>query len=88
MPVAVNTSGRVYDDFVRLLSLHVHREDSASESDQFSCVHRIFPENYQFRELPSSFRDSLFNALRFFLVPFLKRSGTIEEPFVETLAVD
>jgi hypothetical protein len=41
MPVAVDTSGRVYDDFSRLLFLHAHREASAlgndlsEESDQF-----------------------------------------------------
>ena len=41
MPVAVDTSGRVYDDFSRLLFLHTHREASAlsnelpEESDQF-----------------------------------------------------
>ena len=41
MPVAVDTSGRVYDDFNRLLFLHAHREASAlanellEESDQF-----------------------------------------------------
>jgi hypothetical protein len=28
MPVAVNTSGRVYDDFVRLIFWHAHREAS------------------------------------------------------------
>ena len=28
MPVAVDTSGRIYDDFLRLLFLHVHREAS------------------------------------------------------------
>ena len=41
MPVAVDTSGRVYDDFSHLLFLHVHREASAlaneipEESEQF-----------------------------------------------------
>ena len=41
LPVAVSTSGRVYDDFVRLLFLHVHREasilagESPEASDQF-----------------------------------------------------
>jgi hypothetical protein len=28
MPVAVDTSGRIYDDFLRLLFLHAHREAS------------------------------------------------------------
>ena len=28
LPVAVSTSGQVYDDFVRLLFLHAHREAS------------------------------------------------------------
>ncbi len=41
MTVTVDTSGRVYDDFKRLLFLHTHREASAlvnelsEESDQF-----------------------------------------------------
>jgi hypothetical protein len=41
MPVPVDTSGRVYDDFSRLLFLHPHREASAlaneipEESEQF-----------------------------------------------------
>ncbi len=29
MPVPVDTSGRIYDDFSRLLFLHAHREASA-----------------------------------------------------------
>ena len=39
--VPVDTSGRLYDDFIRLLFLHAHREASAlanelpEESDQF-----------------------------------------------------
>ena len=41
MPVGVDTSGRIYDDFSRLLFLHAHREESVltnelpEESDQF-----------------------------------------------------
>ncbi len=41
LPIVVSTSGRVYEDFTRLLSLHVHRETSIldgelpEESDQF-----------------------------------------------------
>ena len=41
MPVAVDTAGRIYDDFSRLLFLHVHREASVlanelpEESEQF-----------------------------------------------------
>ena len=33
MPVAVDTSGRIYDDFLRLLFLHDHRETSALAND-------------------------------------------------------
>ncbi len=33
MSVAVDTSGRIYDDFLRLLFLHAHREASASVND-------------------------------------------------------
>ena len=41
LPVSVSTSGRVYDDFTRLLFLHAHREASVlagelpEESEQF-----------------------------------------------------
>jgi hypothetical protein len=41
MPVAVDTAGRIYDDFSRLLFLNAHREASAlanelpEESEQF-----------------------------------------------------
>ena len=48
MPVAVDTSGRIYDDFLRLLFLHAHREASALAND-------IPEESGQFRFLtPSS----------------------------------
>ena len=33
MPVPVDTSGRIYDDFLRLLFLHAHREASALAND-------------------------------------------------------
>ena len=33
MPVAVDTSDRIYDDFLRLLFLHAHREASALPND-------------------------------------------------------
>ena len=33
MPVAFDTSGRIYDDFLRLLFLHAHREASALAND-------------------------------------------------------
>ena len=45
MPVVVDTGGRIYDDFSRLLFLHAHREASAlanelpEESDQFRFLH-------------------------------------------------
>ena len=52
MPVAVDTAGRIYHDFSRLLFLHTHREPSAlsnelpEESNQFrflraSCLVNI-----------------------------------------------
>jgi hypothetical protein len=44
MPVAVDTSDRVYDDFSRLLFLHTHREASA-------LVNEIPEESEQFRFL-------------------------------------
>jgi hypothetical protein len=33
LPVAVSTSGRVYEDFTRLLFLHAHREGSILSGD-------------------------------------------------------
>ena len=33
VPVAVDTSARIYDDFLRLLFLHAHREASALAND-------------------------------------------------------
>jgi hypothetical protein len=45
MPITVDTSGRVYNDFNRLLFLQTHREVSAlvdefpEESDQFRFLH-------------------------------------------------
>jgi hypothetical protein len=44
MPVAVDTSGRIYDDFLRFLFLHAHREASALTND-------ISKESGQFRFL-------------------------------------
>jgi len=46
MPVAVDTSGRVYDDFSRLLFLHSHREASV-------LVNELPEESEQFRFLRS-----------------------------------
>jgi hypothetical protein len=47
MPVDVDESGRVYDDFSRLLFLHAHREASA-------LANEIPEESEQFRFLRSS----------------------------------
>ena len=33
MPLAVDTAGRIYDDFSRLLFLHAHREASALSNE-------------------------------------------------------
>ena len=47
MPVTVDTSGRIYDDFSRLLFLHAHRETSAlvnelpEESDRFRFLRAV-----------------------------------------------
>jgi hypothetical protein len=47
MPVAVDTSGRVYDDLSRLLFLHAHREVSAlvnelpEESEKFRFLRGV-----------------------------------------------
>ncbi len=45
IPLAVDTTGRMYDEFIRLLFLHSHREVSAlinelpEESDKFRFLH-------------------------------------------------
>jgi hypothetical protein len=51
MPVAVDTSDHIYDDFLRLLFLHVHREASAlpngipEESVHFRFFHAVCLSN-------------------------------------------
>ena len=45
IPLTVDTTGRMYDEFIRLLFLHAHREAStlanelSEESDQFRFLH-------------------------------------------------
>ncbi len=47
MPLTVDTSVRIYDDFTRLVFLHAHREGSAlsneipEESDQFRFLRAV-----------------------------------------------
>ncbi len=47
LPATVDTTGRLYDDFSRLLFLHVHHEDSflaneiPEESDQFRFLRAV-----------------------------------------------
>ncbi len=48
LPVAVDTTGRLYDDFSRLLFLHAHRETSALSNE-------ISEESGQFRFLRVAF---------------------------------
>jgi hypothetical protein len=51
LPTAVDTTGRLYDDFRRLLFLHTHREDSVltneipEESDQFHFLRVVYYAN-------------------------------------------
>ena len=52
MPVAVDTSGRIYDDFLRLLFLHAHREASAVGND-------IPEESGHFRFLHANIKGSV-----------------------------
>ena len=70
MPVAVDTSGRVYDDFNRLLFFHAHREASdldnelQEESDQFRFLRTTCLDNLEgsvglILAKPSSMRISL-----------------------------
>ncbi len=45
IPLAVDTTGRMYDEFIRMLFLHAHNESSVlanelpEESDQFRFLH-------------------------------------------------
>ncbi len=52
MPLAVDTSGRIYDDFLRLLFLHAHREASA-------LAHDIPEESSHFRFLRATCLGSI-----------------------------
>jgi hypothetical protein len=57
LSLAVDTSGRLYDDFIRLLFLHAHRETSTlvnelpEESDQFRFLHDTCLDNLNLRGL-------------------------------------
>ena len=59
LPVFVNTSGRVYDDFTRLFFLHTHREASIlsgelpEESEQFRFL-RTFTSLFELLSSVSS----------------------------------
>ena len=46
-PLAVDTTGRMYDEFIRLLCLHTHREESA-------VTNELTEESHQFRFLHAS----------------------------------
>jgi hypothetical protein len=50
LPTATDTTGRVYDDFSRLLFLHAHREDSAL-ANEIPETNEIPEESGQFRFL-------------------------------------
>jgi hypothetical protein len=52
MPVAVDTSGRIYDDFLCLLFLHVQREES-------TLTNEIPEETGQFRFLRADFLGNI-----------------------------
>ena len=52
MPVAVDTSGRIYDDFLRLLFLYAHREASA-------LANEIPQESGHFRFLRAACLDNI-----------------------------
>jgi hypothetical protein len=55
MPDAVDTAGRIYEDFSRLLFLHAHREASAlatelpEESEQFRFLLAAYFLLYHYR---------------------------------------
>ena len=52
LPLTVDTSDRLYDDFIRLLFLHAHREASA-------IAHELLEEWDQFRFLRSACLSNL-----------------------------
>ena len=43
MPLVVNTSGRLYDDFIPLLFFHVHREASSLSNELAGGIGSVFP---------------------------------------------
>ncbi len=55
LPATVDTTGRLYDDFIRLLFLHTHLEcstltnETPEESDQFRFIRSRHPpkDHYQ-----------------------------------------
>jgi hypothetical protein len=61
MPVAVDTTGRIYEDFSRLLFLHAHRESSALAND-------IPEESEQFRFLRAACFDNIKGSVGLILV--------------------
>ncbi len=88
MPVGVDTSGRIYDDFLRLLFLHAHRESSAltndipEESGQFRFLRAACFTNIKVIDdvgclCPQGHRD-LTAMWRFAVLYFLSRKRKIE----------
>jgi hypothetical protein len=69
MPVAVSSSGRLYDDFLCLLFLHAHREVSAltgelpEESDQFRFLLTVCLSNLK-GSVGLTFNQGLGNLMR------------------------
>jgi hypothetical protein len=61
MPVAVDTSGRIYDDFLRLLFFHAHRETSDLTND-------IPEESVHFRFLRAVCPSTIKGSVGFILV--------------------
>ena len=79
LPVTVDTSGRIYDDFSRLLFLHPHREGSAltnelrttEESDQFRFLRAVSLTNLKGVDFGENFGHEDFYNPRFVISVFI-----------------
>ena len=70
MPLAVDTSGHIYDDFLRLLFLHAHREASA-------LANELPEESGQFRFLRAACLANLKGSVGLLLASLLAKASAM-----------
>jgi hypothetical protein len=81
--VAVDTSGRIYDDFSRLLFLHAHREASA-----LALANELQEESEQFRFLRAACYANIKGSVGLILEPLGKASAMRISLFVPVKEVN